>query len=110
MAKLFQTKNWETHQQAQGIYLPTYLVEPFCLDAYILGYVLVGRRVGTQNGGSEQGLGIPTLSFFLFLLLLLFVLRCERFGREMGAELAGETTIAGVLSSFDLRAHMKIGC
>lgn len=47
-------------------YLPTYLVEPFCLDPYILGYLLIGRRVGTQNGGSEEDLGIPTLSFFSF--------------------------------------------
>lgn len=81
MAKLVQTKNlggkkkktwkfdagfWGTHQQAQGFYLPTFLDEPFCLDPYILGYLLIGRRVGTQNGGSEEDLGIPTLSFFSF--------------------------------------------
>lgn len=86
----FDAGFWGTDQQAQGFYLPTYLDEPFCLDPYILGYLLIGRRVGTQNGGSEEDLGIPTLPFFFFLLLLLFVHRCERFGRETGAELAGE--------------------
>ncbi len=62
----FDAGFWGTHQQAQGFYLPTYLVEPFCLDPYILGYLFTGRRVGTQNGGSEEGLGIPTLYFFSF--------------------------------------------
>jgi hypothetical protein len=81
MAKLFQSKNLggkkrknpgnlmlgfggHINKHRDFTYLPTYLVEPFCLDPYILGYIPIGRRVGIQNGGSEEGLGIPTLCFF----------------------------------------------
>jgi hypothetical protein len=96
---------------AQGFYLPAYLVEPFCLDAYIRGYLFVGRRVGTQNGGSDEALGIPTLSFFFLSgdAAVRASLRALWEGNRGGA-CGRERTIAGVLSSFDLRAHMKIGC
>jgi len=60
--------------------------------------------------GRKRAWEYPTSLFSLSVVAAVRAsLRALREGNGGGA-CGRETTIAGVLSSFDLRAHMKIGC